>query len=450
MADAKDLYRPLRQCATNIFQAALEAVDPGNCVRRAMQIKSGNLCIGDKNFSLERFERILVIGAGKAVAAMATATEDILGTHLTGGLVVTKYDHGLPLKTIKILEAGHPIPDENSQAAAKKILKFITAANEKTLIICLVSGGGSALLSLPVEGVDIIAKQQMSRLLLESGATINEVNTIRKHLSQIKGGCLCTYAGKAQIVSLILSDVIGDDLQVIASGLTAPDSTTFNDCFEILNQYHLWDLLPVQVAAHFTRARAGDRLETPKPGDSVFQRVFNIIIGNNTLALEAAADAAAKLRFSPLILTSMLKGEAKDAGLILTSIAKEIQRSGKPISPPACLLSGGETTVTLKGNGLGGRNMELALAASLELDQTKNILLLSAGTDGIDGPTDSAGAFANGTTLSRARSWGLDPLTSLQNNDSYNFFKKLDDLLHTGPTRTNVMDLQIFLITSNK
>jgi hydroxypyruvate reductase len=299
-----------------------------------------------------------------------------------------------------------------------------------------------------VAGVDITAKQQMSRLLLESGATINEINTVRKHLSRIKGGNLCTYTGKAQLVSLILSDVIGDDLQVIASGLTAPDSTTFSDCFQIFDQYHLWDALPAQVANHFTRARAGKAAETPKPDSPTFQRVFNLIIGSNSLALQAAADEAAERGFPPLVLTSMLKGEAREAGLVLTSIAKEIQRSGSPIASPACLLSGGETTVTLAGNGLGGRNMELALAASFELDQTEGILLLSAGTDGTDGPTDSAGAFADGTTAARAKSRGLSPLISLKNNDSYNFFKEIGDLLCTGPTRTNVMDLQIFLIAS--
>ena len=448
MADNKEICLPLRQCAADIFQAALEAVDPGKCVRRSMQMKNGYLCIGAKNFPLEEFERILVIGAGKAAAAMAAATEDILGAHLAGGVVVTKYDHGLPLRSIRILEAGHPIPDENSQAAAEEILEFISRADERTLIICLISGGGSALLSLPVAGVDITAKQQMSRLLLESGATINEINTVRKHLSRIKGGSLCTYTGKAQVVSLILSDVIGDDLQVIASGLTAPDSTTFSDCFQIFDQYHLWDALPEQVADHFTRARAGKAAETPKPEDPAFQRVFNLIIGSNSLALQAAADAAAERGFSPLVLTSMLKGEAREAGLFLTSIAKEIQRSGSPITSPACLLSGGETTVTLAGKGLGGRNMELALAASFELDQTEGILLLSAGTDGTDGPTDSAGAFADGTTSARAKSRGLNPQIFLKNNDSYNFFKELDDLLCTGPTRTNVMDLQIFLIGS--
>ncbi len=446
MADGKEIYSPLRQCAVDILRAALEAVDPGKCVRRSMQIRNGLLHIGDKNFHLEEFERILVIGAGKAAGPMAAATEDVLGAYLSGGVVVTKYNHGLPLRSIRILEAGHPIPDENSQAAAEEILNFISGAEEKTLIICLISGGGSTLLSMPVAGVDITAKQQMSRLLLESGATINEINTVRKHLSRIKGGNLCTYTGKAQLVSLILSDVIGDDLQVIASGLTAPDSTTFSDCFQIFDQYHLWEALPVQVADHFTRASVGKVAETPKPGAPAFQRVFNLIIGSNSLALQAAADAATERGFSPLVLTSMLKGEAKEVGLVLTSIAKEIQRSGSPITSPACLLSGGETTVTLVGKGLGGRNMELALAASLELDQTEGIMLLSAGTDGTDGPTDSAGAFADGTTAGRAKSKGLNPRISLKNNDSYNFFKEVGDLLCTGPTRTNVMDLQIFLI----
>ena len=316
------------------------------------------------------------------------------------------------------------------------------------LIICLISGGGSALCPAPAADITLADKQLVTRLLLASGATINEINTIRKHLSRIKGGGLCRAANGASIVSLILSDVIGDNPAVIASGITAPDPSTFGDCLAILTHYDLHHKVPEVVYKHLSSGANGLVQETPKPGDPLFSRVRNHIIGSNAIALAAAATKAQELGFQPLVLTSQLQGEARETAKVLCSIALESHRFGQPVRPPACLLAGGETTVTLHGHGLGGRNMEFALAGAKELAGTSGILLLSAGTDGTDGPTDAAGAFADGCTADRAGSLGLSLAEHLIANNSYNFFRPLGDLFITGPTCTNVMDLMILLISS--
>lgn len=436
-----------RRHASAIFHAALKAVSPEACLARALRRDGDRLHVGNLQVSIERFDRVLVIGAGKASAAMAAAVEAILGEKVTGGLVVTKYGHGMPLNRIQVHEAGHPIPDANGLRAAKGIVALLREADEGTLIFCLISGGGSALMPMPIKGITLADKQAVSRLMLASGAEIHEINIIRKHLSRIKGGGLAEAAGCARLVSLILSDVVGDDLASIASGPTVPDISTPADCAAILDQYSLWERLPASVADHFSPDRSiGSKNRHGGGAKAGPARVSNLIIGSNAQALVAASEKAAELGYAPLILTSVLKGEAREAGHVLSAIALEAARSGSPIAGPACLLSGGETTVNLVGKGRGGRNMELALTAARDLDGCEPAVLLSAGTDGTDGPTDAAGAYVTGASAAKARALGLSAEASLRANDSYTFFKRMGDLFQIGPTRTNVMDLQIILV----
>jgi hydroxypyruvate reductase len=315
------------------------------------------------------------------------------------------------------------------------------------LVIFLVSGGGSALLPLPVEGVTLVEKQATTHELLSCGASIQEINTLRKHLSRIKGGGLAKIVYPATLVSLILSDVIGDPLDAIASGPTVPDSTTYEDCAWILNKYELWGKIPPSVASHIRAGMEGKKEETLKEGDPPFAKVYNLIVGNNLLAMTAAKKAAQALGYRTLLLSSLVEGETREVAKVHAAIAKEVLLSGNPIPPPACILSGGETTVTLKGKGKGGRNQEFALAAALEIAGWKEVLMMSAGTDGTDGPTDAAGAFADGKTVTRAKTMGLDPWSFLKENDSYSFFQRIGDLLTIGPTGTNVMDLRVMLVT---
>jgi hydroxypyruvate reductase len=377
---------------------------------------------------------------------MARSAEELLGDRIDEGLIITKYGHGVPLRRCRVMEAGHPVPDENGVEATRALLDLVATAGPDDLVLCMISGGGSALTPAPVPGISLADKQATTRLLLACGATIHEINTLRKHLSRIKGGRLSRCANGARMVSLILSDVIGDDLDIIASGITAPDPGTFGDCMEILSRYGLLERVPEAVHNHLAAGGQGRVEETPKPGDPVFGGVENRIVGSIADALSAAASEARRLGFNPLILSSMIQGEAREVAKVLCAIAAEVRRSGRPIQAPACLLSGGETTVTLKGDGKGGRNMELALAAGIALSGRSHTLLLSAGTDGSDGPTDAAGAFADGTTVARAKALGISASGHLDGNDAYRFFRPLGDLFITGPTRTNVMDLQVLLI----
>jgi glycerate-2-kinase len=395
---------------------------------------------------LDQIRHIYVAGAGKASAAMAKEVEKVLGSRIHDGVLVTKYGHGLPLDHCRVMEAEHPVPDENGMSGAAALLDLVSGVGPDDLVLCLISGGASALTPLPADGITLADKQETTRQLLGCGATIHEINTIRKHLSKIKGGRLCAAARGARMVSLILSDVIGNDLDIIGSGMTAPDTGYFSECRTILERHRIWDAVPEPVQNHILAGLDGRIPDTPKPGDPVFSRVFNQVVGSLSDALSAAAAGAKRLGFTPLVLSSMIQGEASETAKVLCAIATETRRSGHPVSPPACLLSGGETTVTLRGTGKGGRNMELALAGAMALQGTSGILLLSAGTDGTDGPTDAAGAFADGNTVSRAKRLGLSAEKHLHENDAYPFFKALDDLLITGPTRTNVMDMQILLI----
>lgn len=437
----------MRRHAEDIFQAGLAAVEPRAAIRRWCRREEDRLLIGERSYDLRRFDRVMVLGAGKAGAAMGQAMEDLLGDRLDDGLVVVKYDHLAELNRITLREAGHPVPDENGRQAADQLLKLAAAADEKTLVIFLISGGGSALLPLPAEGLSLADKQATTRTLLACGATIHEINALRKHLSAVKGGQLARAAAPATLVSLVLSDVVGDDLDTIASGPCVPDPTTFADCLQIIEKYAIGEKLPSPVMNRLRAGADGQVPETPKPGDVVFEQTCNLIVGRNFDALHAACEKAESLGYGSLILSSMVEGEAREIAGMHAAIAREVLKTGKPLPAPACLLSGGECTVTIRGEGLGGRNQEFALATVRSISGADSIVLLSAGTDGTDGPTDAAGAFADSTTADRAAKLGLDVLQALQENDSYHLFDSLNDLYKTGPTHTNVMDLRILLVT---
>jgi hydroxypyruvate reductase len=377
---------------------------------------------------------------------MAQAVEDLLGQHVSDGVIVVKDGHGLPLTHIRIHEASHPVPDERGVSGTEEVLSLVRNADEQDLVICLISGGGSALLIGPAEGISLKDKQEVTQLLLDCGATIHDINTVRKHLSRVKGGGLARLAHPATVVSLILSDVIGDDLDVIASGPTMMDSSTFSEAKQVLNRHEIWDPVPDSVRKHIERGVNGEIEDTPKPGDTAFQKDVWKLVGTNLQALKAARQEAELQGFNTLILSGMIEGETREVAMVHVAIAKEALCSGNPLSPPLCLLSGGETTVTIKGKGKGGRNQEFVLASALAMEGEKHMVVLSGGTDGTDGPTDAAGAIADGDTLARGRAKGLDPWDHLQRNDSYPFFEALDDLLMTGPTRTNVMDVRMILI----
>lgn len=426
-----------------MYNEALKAVDPYKSVQPYTE-KVRSLYMDS---SAEKF---IVIGFGKAAVAMGHAVENSLFDIVTEGILITKHgdtNKSLPFKKLKVLEAGHPIPDEYGYAGTAGVVRLLQKTDESTLVLCLISGGGSALLVSPCCGITLQEKQEVSELLLKAGADISELNTVRKHISAVKGGRLAEIAFPARMISLVLSDVIGDSLDVIASGPTAPDKTTFNDAHKVLEKFKLLDRISENVRRVIEDGIEGRIPETPKEGNPLFAGAENIIIGSNRIALNAAKQKAEETGFVTEIISSELQGEAREVGRWLAEKAKDIKESmGRGFKVSRCIISGGETTVTVKGKGLGGRNMELALAFAIAIQGTSGITLLSAGTDGIDGPTDAAGAIVDGSTVERAKALGLDPMAYLDNNDSYNFFKRIDGLFVTGPTGTNVMDIQIILI----
>ncbi|MBA4397247.1 MAG: glycerate kinase [Syntrophus sp. (in: bacteria)] len=434
---------PRRQQAAEIFQAVLRSIDPYGLVQ---EHASRIACL----YRAENFQKLYLVSFGKAAFPMAKALTDAVGGTLTRGVLITKDGHvpdaGLPEK-MAVYEAAHPVPDIRGVLATEKIMALLQEADRETLVVCLISGGGSALLTAPHAGIDLRQKQDITQLLLRAGADIVEMNTVRKHLSRIKGGRLAQLAYPARVVSLILSDVIGDPLDVIASGPTAPDETTFQDALAVLDRYHLKDRLPAKVLDILTRGALGEIPETPKANNPIFDKVENLIIGSNKEALQVAAREALLRGYSAVILSSELKGEAREVGRRLAGQAIEACRaSGKTVPGKICLIAGGETTVTVTGKGLGGRNTELALAFAREIKDMEGITLLSAGTDGTDGPTNAAGAVVDGGTLRRGEASGLDVAAFMAENDSYHFLEKTHDLLITGSTGTNVMDMQIILI----
>jgi len=436
----------MRKDAEEIFYSGLRAVDPGLAVKRYCRREGDHLFIADLRYDLSKYKNIFVIGAGKATAPMAAEIENLLGDKVAKGIINVKYGHTSKLGRIKLIEAGHPVPDKNGRQGAEAIIGLVNNAGKDDLILCLISGGGSALLPLPFPGLTLKDKQDTIKILLSCGAAIHEINALRKHISMIKGGRLAQAAHPASLVSLILSDVVGDNPEVIASGPTIPDSSGFDDCMKIIDKYNIRKKLPKAVIRHIKDGISGRVPETPKTGDPAFDNTYNLIIGSNIEAISAASKKARELGYKTMILSSMIQGDTTQVAHVHSAIAREIIQTGNPIPSPACILSGGETTVTIKGKGLGGRNQEFALAAVIDIASTENIVILSGGTDGTDGPTDAAGAIADTNTLSRATDMGLNPGYFLANNDSYHFFQKLGDLLITGPTNTNVMDLRIVLV----
>lgn len=441
--------RDLRADAGKLQQAALEAVEPAAAIRRHVRREGDVLTVADRRYDLRHHERVFVVGGGKAAVPMAAAIADILGPRLTEGVVVTKYGHVSgtqhPVSSIQVLEAGHPVPDEQSVRGAQAVADLSSRATERDLVICLISGGGSALLTLPVPGLHLAGLQALTGALLRSGATINEMNTVRKHCSRIKGGQLARLVAPATLVTLILSDVVGDPLDVIASGPTVPDPTTVADAQAVLERYGIQSLPPSQGGIERELFQ-----ETPKPGDPAFERVQHLVVGSNRLAALAAVEQARQLGFNVLLLSTYIEGEAREVARVAAALAKGVRAHGDPLPPPACLVWGGETTVTVHGEGKGGRNQELALAAALALDGWPGMLVMALATDGTDGPTDAAGAVVTGETVARAWSQGLDPWAALKANDSYHFLDALGDLLRTGPTGTNVNDLLFILVADRQ
>ena len=438
--------RKLRTDALQVFRAALRAADPVEAVLRHCRRQGDTLRVAGRRYQLREFENIYVIGAGKASAAMAQAVERLLGKRVTAGAVTTKYGHAARLKRVAVQEAGHPVPDEAGVTGAVRIAELSRHAGRHDLLICLISGGASALTPLPAAPITLAEKQQTTKLLLDCGADIKEINTVRKHLSDFKGGQLARLAAPATLITLMLSDVIGDPPDAIGSGPAAPDTTTFAGARAILEKYGLPRKVPRAVMDRIDRGSRGEIADTPKPGDPVFRRTQNVIVGSNRLAVEAARIKARELGYRTLVLSTMIEGETKDVARMHAAIARESRASGQPLRPPACIISGGETTVTIRGKGLGGRNQEFALAAAIDIAGLPDAVVLSGGTDGTDGPTDAAGAVADGETVARGAAKGLSAVKMLCENDSYHFFEPLGDLLKTGPTRTNVMDVRLMLI----
>ena len=432
----------LNAAAEQLKSAALEAVDPTVAVRRHLRREGDDLVVGERRYDLSAFRRIFLVGGGKAAVPMAAATVDILGDRLTRGAIVTKYGHvqGRSLPQVHIIEAAHPVPDQRSVRGAEAVIDIAEEAKEGDLVIALISGGGSALLTYPAPGLSLDDLQSTTDHLLRAGATINEINAVRKHSSGIKGGNLGRLTAPAELVTLVLSDVIGDPLDVIASGPTVPDSTTVADARAIVERYGI--------------EHRGVLRETPKPGESVFERVHNVVVASNRLAAVAAVEQARSLGFDSLLLGTYVEGEAREVARVAAALAKGVQADGDPLSPPACLVWGGETTVTVRGEGKGGRNQELVLSAALALDGWQDVLLMALATDGTDGPTDAAGAVITGETMGVARKLGLDARAALAANDSYHFFADLAEsgrpdagrLIRTGPTGTNVNDLLFILV----
>ena len=436
----------LRSAARRIFDAAVKAVDPAEAIRRHLVRHGGRLAIGREVVELSGGGRIVVVGLGKAGAPMAVAVEEILGDRITRGVVVTKYGHAQATRTIRIHEAAHPVPDDAGVAGAEAVLDHVRGLEGNDLVLVLISGGGSALTPAPVDGITLTEKQALTKALLACGADIREMNTLRKHISRIKGGQLARAAAPARVFTLILSDIVGDPLDAIASGPTVPDPTTYADALGILDKYHIRETIPTSIRRHLEAGASGRIPETPKPDDPLFERVKSVMVASNIQALEASKIEAQRLGFPAVILSSFIEGETREIARMHAALALEVRASGNPAPPPLCLITGGETTVTLKGAGKGGRNQEFALAAALDIAGVPEVVILSAGTDGTDGPTDAAGALVDGATVTRALGLGLTPRAALDGNDAYPFFERLGDLLITGPTRTNVMDVRLVLV----
>ncbi len=440
------MSEPLATLAQKMLKAALKAVDPFQLITEQLRVENDRLLVRQQTFDLKRYRHIYVVGAGKASGQMALAIERLLGHRIDDGLVVVKYGHGAPTQKIRILEAGHPVPDANTLIGGEEILRLVNKATEDDLVIVLLSGGGSALMEALPEPLTLDDLQKLNDVLLGCGAAIQEINAVRKHISRIKGGQLARAIAPATGLTFILSDVVGDSLDSIASGPTVPDPTTFAEAWQVLEYYQVLERVPPRVLRHLENGINQKIDETPKGKEAFFHAIHNFVLGNNLRALTSAAQVAKAHGVTPLILTDCLQGEVQEVAKLLAGIFASSLKNGLPVESPGCLLFGGEPTVTLKGKGKGGRNQEMALAVLTAMGmQHKPFYFCSVGTDGTDGPTEAAGAWIDENTWQKVEMLGLSPKTFLANNDSYHFFKALEQLIITGPTGTNVMDLMIFL-----
>jgi glycerate 2-kinase len=436
---------PIRPLLRKLLVRGLAAVDGRTAVGRAISRNGEELVIGRRRYDLRRYERVVVVGAGKATASMARAVEQRLGPRLQGGFVVVKYGHVVPTRRIVVAEAGHPVPDRSGQRAAARLCAMAAELGRRDLLIVLLSGGASSLLPAPVAGVTLADKQRTTQELLRCGASIHEINTVRKHLSRIKGGRLAELT-EATVVTLILSDVLGDDLSAIASGPTVPDPTTYEDAVAILKRDRVWRALPLRVRQHLDRGCQGLASETPKPGSPLFRRVHHHIVGNNAAAVTAVIRVTREVGLRTLVHRPALTGEARVEGQRFGALARNIVREGKPLQRPCCVVAGGETTVTVTGKGTGGRAQEFAAAAALEIAGLAKVWVVAIGTDGTDGPTDAAGAVIDGNTVARAQRLSVDLKGALKRHNTYPALKRLHQLIITGPTGTNVNDLYLLLV----
>ncbi len=440
------ILRKGRTLALEAFEFALGAVDPKALLSKKLFLKDSILKANGALLDIRTFNHIYVVGGGKASAEMAEAVESILGERITGGIVNVPYGDHHKTRFLELNEAGHPIPDEPGLLGARRMLALIGKADEHDLVICLLSGGGSSLLPLPRVGISLKDKKQVTKALLKCGAPITEINVVRKHLSAFKGGWLAKSAYPATVLSLLLSDVACDALDSIASGPTAPDPSTFADARKILEKYKVWTDAASSIRRVLLNGEKGLETETPKPGDPVFRKVNNVIIGNNSSAVQAACEYLKSAGLVTLLIGTNAEGEARKVGKTLAEIAQQISRSEKLARKPTGVILGGETTVTVKGEGMGGRNQEQALSAALNMKQTENCVISCLSTDGVDGPTDAAGAIVDDYTLQRAKQTGLHAMKFLADNDSYSFFSRLGDLIVTGQTGTNVNDISLIIL----
>ena len=439
----------LRESARAVFDAALRAGDVRPLVQRALAgltLPPSGRVLPPHGRVLPPHGRVLVVGAGKASGAMAAAAEKALGDRIADGVVAVKDGYLAPTRRVRLLESGHPVPDARGAAAARAIHDLARTARPDDLLLVLISGGGSALTPAPAPPITLEEKQALTRLLLRAGATINQLNAVRKHCSILKGGQLARAADGARVHALLLSDVIGDPLDVIASGPTAPDESTYAEALDILERFGIAEQVAASIRRRLEEGRRGAIPETPKPGDPLFARVTNTVIGNNQLVVTAAVERARALGFAPHLLTRTLEGEAREVGARFVRMARDIRAGSGPVRPPCCLIAGGETTVTVTGQGSGGRCQELAVAAAIQMAGLPDVVVLAAGTDGSDGPTTAAGALADGESAARAGALGVDLAARLADNDANPALAALGDLIVTGPTNTNLLDLYLVLV----
>jgi glycerate 2-kinase len=428
---------PVKEDLREILSASLAAADPEEAVRRFVRIEGNAVVAGDRRFEAER---VFVLAAGKAAGAMARAAEELFGERVAGGLIVTKHGHEASSEKLEIIFSAHPEPDEKGVEAARRAEELARSLGEGDLLLALISGGASALLADPAPPIELADLKKLTGALLRSGADIGEINAVRKHFSVLKGGGLARLAAPASTLALLLSDVVGDDPSAIASGLTAPDPTSLDDARRVLERYGIE--LPESVAEHLKNAP-----ETPKPGDPVFEKVANVVCGSGRHAAEAAVAKARELGYEPMLLSTTITGDARDIASVYAAVIREVLESDNPLPPPCAVVSGGEATVTVRGDGTGGPNQEFALALAVEFDGIGGWAALAADTDGNDGPTDAAGGLVDGATADAIRSGGTDPEEALANNDAYAALEAGGALLTTGPTGTNVNDLRVALVS---